>query len=159
MYPRNTTNSPPLVGGSASPITNRAPRVVISTRVKAVRSEITSPATVSPEIYQHKPSPLPATRQILFYHKHDPYYEFTNFSPFSVTYNGKEYPTAEHLFQSFKVLHFLLIYESNTYGPSHSSKTIIPLWRSTSEHALKDQASLSQKHADSRLKCGQTGSK
>ena len=103
MHPRNIANPLSLVGGSASKTTNQAPRMVSSPRVKAVRSEITSPATFSPEIYQHGPSPLPATRQILFYHKHDPYYEFTNFSPFPVIYDGKEYPTAEHLFQSFKV--------------------------------------------------------
>ncbi|KAF8896055.1 hypothetical protein BD779DRAFT_1667921 [Infundibulicybe gibba] len=43
------------------------------------------------------------TRQcILFYHKHDPYYGFTNFSAHPVTYKGKRYPTSEHLFQSFK---------------------------------------------------------
>jgi hypothetical protein len=41
--------------------------------------------------------------RILFYHKHDPHYGFTNFSPHPVNYNGKVYPTSEHLFQSFKV--------------------------------------------------------
>ena len=45
----------------------------------------------------------PSRPRILFYHKHNPYYGFTNFSPHSVTYNGKRYPTSEHLFQSFKV--------------------------------------------------------
>lgn len=49
-------------------------------------------------------NPLPPPRrQILFYHKHDPYYGFTNFSAHPVVYNGKKYPTSEHLFQSFKV--------------------------------------------------------
>jgi len=47
--------------------------------------------------------PLPTTRQrVLFYHKHDPYYGFTNFSPHPVIYKGKQYPTSEHLFQAFK---------------------------------------------------------
>lgn len=41
--------------------------------------------------------------RILFYHKHDPHYGFTNFSYHPVLYEGKEYPTSEHLFQSFKV--------------------------------------------------------
>ncbi|KZT01543.1 DUF1768-domain-containing protein, partial [Laetiporus sulphureus 93-53] len=41
-------------------------------------------------------------REILFYHKDEPHYGFTNFSPHSVTYEGKRYPTSEHLFQSFK---------------------------------------------------------
>ncbi|KAF8808629.1 DUF1768-domain-containing protein [Phlegmacium glaucopus] len=43
-----------------------------------------------------------ARPRILFYHKDDPYYGFTNFSPHPVIYNGKKYPTSEHLFQSFK---------------------------------------------------------
>ncbi|KAJ7592666.1 hypothetical protein C8J56DRAFT_480739 [Mycena floridula] len=44
-------------------------------------------------------SPRP---RILFYHSHDPHYGFTNFSPHPVFYEGKRYPTSEHLFQSFK---------------------------------------------------------
>lgn len=46
---------------------------------------------------------VPARRRILFYHKHKPYYGFTNFSAHQVMYNRKRYPTSEHLFQSFKV--------------------------------------------------------
>ncbi|KAF9533937.1 hypothetical protein CPB83DRAFT_757105 [Crepidotus variabilis] len=45
------------------------------------------------------PQPRP---KILFYHKHAPYYGFTNFSSHQVYYKGKLYPTSEHLFQSFK---------------------------------------------------------
>ncbi|TCD61865.1 hypothetical protein EIP91_007814 [Steccherinum ochraceum] len=41
-------------------------------------------------------------QRIYFYHKGEPYYGFTNFSPHAVLYNGKQYPTSEHLFQSFK---------------------------------------------------------
>lgn len=47
--------------------------------------------------------PSSARTRILFYHKNDPYYGFTNFSPHAVIYKGKKYPTSEHLFQSFKV--------------------------------------------------------
>lgn len=54
-------------------------------------------------------SPIPISAQrsnerqrILFYHKEDPYYGFTNFSSHPVVYKGKRYPTSEHLFQSFK---------------------------------------------------------
>jgi hypothetical protein len=43
---------------------------------------------------------------ILFYDKDQPYFNFTNFSPHSVDYNGKTYPTSEHLFQAFKVKYF-----------------------------------------------------
>lgn len=48
-------------------------------------------------------SPLQARPRILFYHKNDPHYGFTNFSAHPVMYKGKRYPTSEHLFQSFKV--------------------------------------------------------
>lgn len=40
--------------------------------------------------------------RILFYHKQDPHYGFTNFSAHPVMYEQKKYPTSEHLFQSFK---------------------------------------------------------
>ncbi|KAF9533960.1 hypothetical protein CPB83DRAFT_756646 [Crepidotus variabilis] len=46
-------------------------------------------------------SPKPRGR-ILFYHRQDPHYGFTNFSAHPVIYNGRRYPTSEHLFQSFK---------------------------------------------------------
>ncbi|KAF8972245.1 hypothetical protein BDZ97DRAFT_1901350 [Flammula alnicola] len=46
--------------------------------------------------------PAPTRQRVLFYHKQDPHYGFTNFSPHPVIYNGKKYPTSEHLFQSFK---------------------------------------------------------
>jgi hypothetical protein len=41
--------------------------------------------------------------RILFYSKNRPHYGFTNFSPHPVKYEGKTYPTSEHLFQSLKV--------------------------------------------------------
>ena len=50
-----------------------------------------------------KPVPQERRPKILFYHKTEPYYGFTNFSPHPVDYRGKRYPTSEHLFQSFKV--------------------------------------------------------
>ncbi|KAG9022910.1 hypothetical protein FRB95_013992 [Tulasnella sp. JGI-2019a] len=40
---------------------------------------------------------------IYFYERHQPYYGFTNFSPYEVRYKGKVYPTSEHLFQAMKV--------------------------------------------------------
>lgn len=59
-----------------------------------------------------KSSPLtPSRPRILFYHKHDPHYGFTNFSDHPVIYKGKKYPTSEHLFQSFKVS----IFPGNVY--------------------------------------------
>ncbi|CCM06414.1 uncharacterized protein FIBRA_08675 [Fibroporia radiculosa] len=56
--------------------------------------------TNTPQSTQMPSTPSP----IWFYHKHDPYYGFTNFSPHPVDYNGKSYPTSEHLFQSFKFM-------------------------------------------------------
>ncbi|KAF9459735.1 hypothetical protein BDZ94DRAFT_1267551 [Collybia nuda] len=53
---------------------------------------------------QTTPSLSPGTprHRILFYHKHDPHYGFTNFSAHPVQFQGQTYPTSEHLFQSFK---------------------------------------------------------
>ncbi|TFK49470.1 DUF1768-domain-containing protein [Heliocybe sulcata] len=42
------------------------------------------------------------TGAIKFYQRGQPYYEFTNFAPYPVRYNQKDYPTCEHLFQSLK---------------------------------------------------------
>jgi diaminohydroxyphosphoribosylaminopyrimidine deaminase/5-amino-6-(5-phosphoribosylamino)uracil reductase len=79
----------------------------------AGRKPLSAPAILTPHSRRSNP-PSPnrifkgVRPRILFYHKHDPHYGFTNFSPHSVTYNGKVYPTSEHLFQSFKVrLRFL----------------------------------------------------
>ena len=47
--------------------------------------------------------PQGRSRAILFYHKHEPHYGFTNFSNHAVKYENKVYPTSEHLFQSLKV--------------------------------------------------------
>ena len=41
--------------------------------------------------------------RVFFYNRNEPYYGFTNFSSHPVKYDGKMYPTSEHLFQSFKV--------------------------------------------------------
>ena len=41
---------------------------------------------------------------ILFYNRDEPYYEFTNFAPYSVTIDGIKYPTSEHYFQSQKLV-------------------------------------------------------
>ncbi|KIJ65304.1 hypothetical protein HYDPIDRAFT_167522 [Hydnomerulius pinastri MD-312] len=63
----------------------------------------------SPPPRPHSASPEGSSKQqtqkrILFYHAHDPYYGFTNFSSDPVEYQGKRYPTSEHLFQSLKFL-------------------------------------------------------
>lgn len=65
----------------------------------------TAPETTDPE---------PQPRPILFYHRHDPHFGFTNFSDHPVEYHGQVYPTSEHLFQAFKVrlsLPFVVLYD------------------------------------------------
>ncbi|KZT28141.1 DUF1768-domain-containing protein, partial [Neolentinus lepideus HHB14362 ss-1] len=41
-----------------------------------------------------------------FYSRKQPYFEFSNFSDHPVRYNGKDYATSEHLFQSLKFLDY-----------------------------------------------------
>jgi len=59
----------------------------------------TSPNTPT---HFHESPHTPVRPRVLFYHRRDPHYGFTNFSPHPVLYKGKMYPTSEHLFQSFK---------------------------------------------------------
>ncbi|GJE95790.1 NADAR family protein [Phanerochaete sordida] len=53
---------------------------------------------------ERRGAPWDPNAPILFYHRDDPYYEFTNFSPHAVEFEGKIYPTSEHLFQAHKFL-------------------------------------------------------
>jgi ribA/ribD-fused uncharacterized protein len=41
-------------------------------------------------------------RLIHFYHKEEPYYEFTNFARYPVQLKGKTWPTSEHYYQAQK---------------------------------------------------------
>ena len=59
--------------------------------------------------YQQSQRKRGKAKPIYFYDKNDPYYGFTNFSSHKVMYKGKEYPTSEHLFQSFKVSRNVLL--------------------------------------------------
>ncbi|GLB39194.1 putative protein with domain of unknown function (DUF1768) [Lyophyllum shimeji] len=49
--------------------------------------------------------PTPPPKRILFYDKHAPHYGLTNFSKHPVVFEGKRYPTSEHLFQALKFYH------------------------------------------------------
>ena len=99
-----------------------------------------------------KSSSAPARpRPVLFYHKHEPHYGFTNFSNHAVKYDGKVYPTSEHLFQSFKVcaplpVGFLLI------RPRRSSSSIARCWLNIFGRVILARVWLSQKHEDSSLR-------
>ncbi|GJE95770.1 NADAR family protein [Phanerochaete sordida] len=46
----------------------------------------------------------PESSPIFFYERDQPYYEFINYSPYPVEYDGRIYPTAEHLYQAHKFL-------------------------------------------------------
>ena len=81
---------------------NVSRRSVYRGRLPGIKSApLHLPTNIAQKGSNSKPS-SPRNR-ILFYHKSDPYYGFTNFSPHPVIYKGKKYPTSEHLFQSFKV--------------------------------------------------------
>jgi len=62
------------------------------------RPDRARPGQTDDHRHQHRP------RVIRFYNKEDPHYGFTNFSPHKVEFEGKIYPTSEHLFQAFKFL-------------------------------------------------------
>lgn len=83
-----------------------SPRISVYRPRRSGGKTASAPSTPPPAL-PRRVSPsnsAPAARQrILFYHKDDPHYGFTNFSAHPVIYNGKKYPTSEHLFQSFKV--------------------------------------------------------
>ncbi|KZT01541.1 DUF1768-domain-containing protein [Laetiporus sulphureus 93-53] len=56
-----------------------------------------------PSATADSPQRLTSVRPVIhFYNKNEPHYGFTNFSPHPVKYDEKQYPTSEHLFQSFK---------------------------------------------------------
>lgn len=94
--------------------------------------------------------------RILFYHKQDPHYGFTNFSAHPVMYEQKKYPTSEHLFQSFKVrLISFSILRSDLFGLS--SKAIDPDLLSISGRAPSDRALPSLKPVDFNQKLDATG--
>ncbi|KAF7374359.1 DUF1768 domain-containing protein [Mycena sanguinolenta] len=59
-------------------------------------------STVTPMPHRRSSPRTPTRARVLFYHKTDPHYGFTNFSSHPVFYDNKRYPTSEHLFQSFK---------------------------------------------------------
>ena len=76
---------------------------------RSVSNSSASPTHIQ-RTHSNQPSPTRSRRisrtpqrPILFYHKHEPHYGFTNFSNHGVKYEGKIYPTSEHLFQSLKV--------------------------------------------------------
>jgi hypothetical protein len=69
------------------------------------------------------PQPAQGKRVRILLHpqRKDRYQSFDTYSPHLVTYNGKEYPTSEHLYQAFKVrLYFIY----RTHGCSLDAKPV-----------------------------------
>jgi hypothetical protein len=81
------------------------------------------------------PQPAQGQRERILLHpqRKDRYQSFDTYSPHLVTYNGKEYPTSEHLYQAFKVcVYFILFYLLHTrmfIGCNTSSWTIVQTLR------------------------------
>lgn len=129
---------------------------------EAVTSSVPASTRSSPFLSQNKlkktPSPLYKNfprKKIYFYNREDPYYGFTNFSSHPVKYEGKVYPTSEHLFQSFKVSR-----ERRSDQITHilsSSKVIVLFWQNISDYSPTDQVWHSQKHEDSHRKYAKIG--
>ncbi|KAF7321664.1 DUF1768 domain-containing protein [Mycena kentingensis (nom. inval.)] len=81
------------------------PRRASAYRVRDSMALSPMSSTAPPVATSRRGSPRTPTRtRILFYHKTDPHYGFTNFSAHPVIYDNKRYPTSEHLFQSFKFM-------------------------------------------------------
>lgn len=87
---------PPRTPHGPYPSRASAPRPSTSPQPSPLTTRPTPPSSTT--LSNGKPN------KILFYHAHDPYYGFTNFSSDPIEYNGKKYPTSEHLFQSLKFM-------------------------------------------------------
>ncbi|KAG8829828.1 hypothetical protein FRC17_005945 [Serendipita sp. 399] len=103
----------------------------------------TPPAPVHPEV--HMELMQQQRRVINFYNREDPYYEFTNFSPDRVMYNGRDYPTSEHAFQAQKFLdhrpglaEHIRTYSDNPRDAFNEARRFQPEWR-TDWHSIKIQ--------------------
>ena len=107
--PSTSQRSPSTTGRNQSQTNlqlRRTPSNSPTTPANIQRTPSNLSTFISPTLSRRfsKSSQAPARpRAILFYHKHEPHYGFTNFSNHAVKYDGRIYPTSEHLFQSLKV--------------------------------------------------------
>lgn len=92
IAPTSPALPPRTQRGSHPPSASSAQRPSTSPQSSPLTTRPTPPSNTT--FSNEKPN------KILFYHAHDPYYGFTNFSSDPIEYNGKKYPTSEHLFQS-----------------------------------------------------------
>lgn len=82
-------------------------------------------------------------KQVLFYGQDKPYFGFNNRSPYPVVYRGKRYPTAEHLYHSFKVSeHTKTVPIREANSDISSSNIIVRISQSSSVLALPGPMSL-----------------
>ena len=159
---------------------------VVQTALQVVRGSGTKSSSPSPPPYSGSPGgsgrqqqghPIQPPKRILFYHAQDPYYGFTNFSPDPVEYQGKSYPTSEHLFQSLKVseekrtppagwARYVACPLRGWRNPDdaqaishaiHSSSITALSWRNTSGRARLVRASSSMRPTDLIQRSGRTG--
>lgn len=106
LVPMTATRPPPKQPLSTVPADEDAPIVPPNPNAqkRALPSVPNSPAKFSP-IFSMPPTPTtPAPSPIWFFEKEGPFNEFMNNSPHTVFYNGKMYPSGEHLFQAHKFL-------------------------------------------------------
>lgn len=96
IAPTSPALPPRTPRGSYAPRASSAQRPSTSSFSSPLTTRPTPPSSTT--LSNEKPN------RILFYHAHDPYYGFTNFSSDPIEYNGKKYPTSEHLFQSLKFM-------------------------------------------------------
>ena len=110
--PSTLQRSPSTTGRNQSQVDlrlHRSPSNSPTTPANIQRTPSNLPTHTSPAISRRlsrssQLSSAPSrSRPILFYHKHEPHYGFTNFSNHAVKYDNRVYPTSEHLFQSLKV--------------------------------------------------------
>ncbi|KAK1231542.1 hypothetical protein PQX77_005334 [Marasmius sp. AFHP31] len=98
--PQSLPTSPPPRPRSIQEMPSSPP-----SRYQSRRPHATKPVVNPGQTPPNTPTVNATRPKVLFYHKHNPHYGFTNFSSHPVFYNGKRFPTSEHLFQSFKFEH------------------------------------------------------
>jgi hypothetical protein len=99
-------------------------------------------------------------REIRFYHQGQPYDEFTNYAPYDVIFQGKRYPTCEHLYQAFKVGSVSLIIGVCSLEFAHctcSSWMITQISQSVSELAAMSQIKPLILHTSTNPRSGMIG--
>ncbi|KAA1474730.1 DUF1768-domain-containing protein [Dentipellis sp. KUC8613] len=87
--------------GFAHPYCGRGCADLRNTQTRGRSPQRSNPTSAA---VQQSPAVPPSTRPVLFYHRDDPHFGFTNFSDHPVEYDGAVYPTSEHLFQAFKFI-------------------------------------------------------